>query len=250
MIKITFLGSSYSVPDENHENTHLVISQESQAVLVDCANAPLLRLRKAGVPMENLTDLILTHFHPDHVSGVPLLLMDLWLLGRRRPLNVYALDYTLERVKGMMDLYNWQRWPEFFPVSFHCIPDDEMAPVIERNGLCIYTSPVKHLIPTLGLRIEASRSGQTLAYSCDTEPCEAVVRLADRAQILVHEATGATPGHSSATQAGDIASRACVEALYLVHYNPQGASQLVDEAKAVFPGNVTLMEDFMTFDLA
>jgi metal-dependent hydrolase (beta-lactamase superfamily II) len=40
----------------------------------------MVRLSKAGVDFNRLTDLILTHFHPDHVSGVPMLLMNMWLI--------------------------------------------------------------------------------------------------------------------------------------------------------------------------
>ncbi len=249
MVKVCFLGSSYSVPDENHENTHLVVISDEQAVMVDCTNSPLQRLSHAGVSPDSLTDLILTHFHPDHVSGVPLFLMDLWLLKRRRPLNIYGLEYTLDRIEAMMGLYNWQRWPEFFPVVFHRLPEAELTTVIDQGEYRIQASPVKHLVPTIGLRIEATKSHRVLAYSCDTEPCEATVHLGQRAQVFVHEATGATPGHSSAQQAGEIATQAEAETLYLVHYIPKPENHLIEEAKTTFSKKVALIEDYMTFEM-
>jgi ribonuclease Z len=207
----------------------------------------MVRLRRAGLDFNHLTDLILTHFHPDHVSGVPLLLMDMWLLGRQGPLKIHGLDYTLERVEKMMDFYNWGRWPEFFPVIFHRLPEVEMAPVLETEEWRVFSSPVRHLIPTIGLRIEFPRTKKTLAYSCDTEPCEQVAQLGDRADVLIHEATGPSRGHSGAAQAGSIAQQAGAKSLYLIHY-PTGSfdpSTLIPAAEQAFHGPVALAKDFM-----
>ena len=107
----------------------------------------MLRLQKAGVGFDQVTDLILTHFHPDHVSGAPLMLMDMWLLGRRTPLHVHGLSHTLERMKTLMDLYGWSSWPNFFPVVFETLPERELSKVVEGEGFRILSSPVRHLIP-------------------------------------------------------------------------------------------------------
>lgn len=104
MPKLIILGSSNAIPDARHENTHMVIVGEQRTVLVDCVSNPILRLQRAGVEFDNLTDLILTHFHPDHVSGVPLLLMNMWLMGRRRSLSIYGLHHTLDRIEGLMGI--------------------------------------------------------------------------------------------------------------------------------------------------
>jgi len=87
MPKVIILGSSNAIPDEKHENSHMALVGDERLVLIDCVNNPIVRLRKAGLDVEDITDLLLTHFHPDHVSGVPLLLMDLWLLGRKKELT-------------------------------------------------------------------------------------------------------------------------------------------------------------------
>lgn len=99
MPKVIILGSSNAIPSTGHENTHMVVVGEDRTVLVDCVSNPILRLEKAGLDFNNLTDLVLTHFHPDHVSGVPLLLMDMWLMGRHKPLNIYGLHHTLDRME-------------------------------------------------------------------------------------------------------------------------------------------------------
>lgn len=251
MAKLIVLGSSNAVPTRNHENTHLALLCQNRTVLIDCVSNPMVRLEQAGIDPSTVTDLILTHFHPDHVSGVPLLLMDLWLIGRSEPLNIYGLDYTLDRVKAMMNLYGWSDWPDFYPVNFCRVELAEMALVLDADDICVTATPVRHFLPNIGLRIELKAERKSIVYSCDTEYCAEVERLAQGADVLLHEAAGALPGHSSAAQAGDVARRAEVGALYLIHY-PTGRfalSDLVAEAKMRFPGHVQLATDFLEIDL-
>lgn len=252
MAKLIILGSSNALSSMESENTHMVLVGEERIVMVDCVNSPIHRLGQAGVDFMNVTDLILTHFHPDHVSGVPLLLMDMWLRGRKKLINIYGLHYTLDRMEKLMELYSWETWPNFFPVSFHRLPSSEKIELMNCTEFKITSSPVRHLIPTIGLRFDFKTSQRALAYSCDTEPCVEVVRLSEGADVLIHEATGASMGHSSAGQAAQIASQAKVRKLYLIHY-PTGEyanHDLLAEAKRYFRGEIDLATDFMTMDFA
>lgn len=250
MPKLIVLGTAFAVAGEGQENTHMVLVGENGAVLIDCSGSPMVRLRQAGVDPNSLTDLILTHFHPDHVSGVPVLLMDMWLLGREQPLNVYGLDYTLDRVEQVMEAYNWQRWPDFYAVTFHRLPEEELTPVLEAEDWRISASPVHHMIPTIGLRIEFPGSQKVLAYSCDTDPCTEVVELARDADVLLHESTGDHEGHTSAGQAGEIAQQAGAKFLYLIHYTTDAEQHagLIGSAGENFDGPVSLARDLMELE--
>ncbi len=250
MAKVIILGASNAIPTAESENTHMVIVGDERTVLVDSVSNPILRLEQAGLDFNELTDIIVTHFHPDHVSGVPLLLMDMWLMGRQKPLNIYGLHYTLDRLEDLMGFYNWSEWPDFFPVVFYRLPTKEMTPVLACPEFSIKASPVHHMIPNIGLRVEFTRNNKVMAYSCDTEPCSEVVRLSDGADVLIHEATGESPGHSSAAQAGEIATKAEVGQLYLIHY-PTGRFAKGDpagEASTKYRGEIKLAKDFMTLE--
>jgi ribonuclease Z len=245
MAKLVILGSANAVTSPHHENTHLAIIGAENTLLIDSPGNPLVRLKKLGVSLEQISDLVLTHFHPDHVSGVPLLLMDLWLLGRKDPLQVHGLDYTLERIEQVLELYNWSHWPGFFPIKFNRLPEQEMVPVVERGEFRLFASPVNHMVPNIGLRIEFPDSDKAMAYSSDTEPCQQVVRLAQGADVLIHEAAGEARGHTSPRQAGQVAREAEVDALYLIHYpcwdvDPQ---PFIAEAQETFAGRVDLAVD-------
>jgi len=250
MPKVIILGSSNAVPTLKAENTHMVVIGENRTVLVDCVSNPMVRLEQAGVDFRDLTDIIVTHFHPDHASGLPLLLMDMWLLGRKEPINIYGLPHAIDRVETMMGLYNWSEWPNFFPVEFFRLPDSELTTVLDCPDFLIKSSPVHHMIPAIGLRFEFKNSNKILAYSCDTEPCDEVVRLGKGANVLIHEATGESFGHSSARQAGEAATKAGVGRLYLIHYltGKFAKGNLIAEAGETFSGEVKLAKDFMVLD--
>lgn len=247
MDRVVILGSASAVPDSEHENTHILVEAGSRLVLVDCPGSPVVRVQQAGVELGRLTDIILTHFHPDHVSGFAPLLMGMWLLGRKDALNVYGLEPTIQRAKAMMELYEWHQWPNFFPVHFHVVAAQEGAVLLESPEISITASPVDHLIPTIGLRFLFHESGGTLAYSCDTQPSPVVQRLAQGVDTLIHEATGDSVGHASPEKAGEIASKAGARALYLIHYPPNLISpeQLTERARQTFDGDVFVAEDFL-----
>jgi ribonuclease Z len=250
MGKIVILGTANAIADEVQENTHLYIQQGERIILVDCASNPVVHLRKAKIDFNQISDIILTHFHPDHVSGAPLLLMDMWLMGRKHPLRMYGLEHTISRMEKLMDLFEWRTWPGFFPVEFITQPEEELAPLIHDAGLHIYSSPVDHLTPTMGIRIEFPGSGGSAAYSSDTQPSQSVSRLARGVDVLIHEATGAVLGHSSARQAGEIAAQAGAASLYLIHYPINtDIKSLRNEAQEVFSGKVQVSRDFMEINL-
>ncbi|MFZ5917627.1 MAG: MBL fold metallo-hydrolase [Chloroflexota bacterium] len=250
MLKLTILGSSGTVADAHHENAYMVLQGSHSSLLIDCAGSPMGRLDRIGVDLETLDGLLVTHHHPDHIYGVPVLLLGLWLTGREKPFAIFGSRRALDVIRGMMRLMEWQVWPDMFPVRYHEIPWQEKALVIDRPEYTVYTSPVQHLVPTVGVRIENKITGGVLAYSSDTRPCQAVVRLAQGADILIHEGNGPLPGHSTPLEAGEIAQLAGAKRLVLIHY-PVFAKALdawCDVAATAFDGPVKLAKDFEVFE--
>lgn len=249
MPKLIILGTAAAVPDERHDNTHMLLLGEERRVLVDCASNPVIRLRQIGIEPKSITDIVMTHFHPDHVSGVPLLIMNMWLMQRQRQLNLYGLGHTVRLMEQLLQAFDWEEWQEF-PVEIKRLPQKNLTLVMESSDFRILCTPVKHFVPTIGLRIEFPRSGKVIAYTSDTAPTANVVWLAQGADILLHEASGASAGHSSAAQAGEMAQQAKVKDLCLIHYpvHTGDPRALVQEAKRYFDGRVRLAEDFMEFE--
>jgi ribonuclease Z len=250
MARVVALGTAAVVRDEAHAHTYMALEGEEGFFLIDCADSPILQIRHAGLVLERLRGLIITHFHPDHVLGVPILLIEASILGRTAPLSVYGLQDVVDRFRAMMNLFRWDEWPDLFPVPCHVVPDEVGALVLENDEFRITGAPVCHLVPTMGLRIESKRGGGIVAYSSDTAPCEPVIELARDADILFHEAAEPTPGHSSAAQAGEAAQQAGAGRLVLVHYRPapRKYDRWIEEATAAFGGPVELAQDFGEYE--
>ena len=262
MARLIVLGSAAIVPSMEHDNTHFILQGEESVILIDCGSNPIARMRTVGVHYDDLTDMILTHFHPDHVMGVPILLNNMWFLGQqagrqRRALRVYGIHHCLNRVEELMLAMGWDEWPEYFPVAFHKILERPNQLLLENNDFRITSWPVRHYIPTIGLRIENKHTGFVTAYSCDTAPTDTLYELARHADLFIHEAAADKPdiGHSTPRQAGEVATRAGAKRLVLIHYQvfgpngPVAYRHLVDEARETFPGPVEMAEDFVIYDV-
>lgn len=245
MAQIAILGTAAAVSDAEHDYTHFLLIGDTSTVLVDCGSNPLGKIRNLGVEDDAVQDIILTHFHPDHVSGVPNMLMHMWLLGRRSPLRFYALHHCANRVEDMMLGFSWDSWPDFFPVTLNRVSERDGAPVLENDDFRIFAWPTRHFVPTVGLRIENKRTGHILAYSSDTEPIPAIVEIARDADMLIHESAGSGFGHSSAAEAGVVATKAGAKSLYLIHYQVWNTDPrpLVDEARQTYGGPIVLCQD-------
>jgi len=246
MASITFLGTGSAVTNADHDNVHLLVQSGQQTLLVDCPSNPIPALKRRGVDLTySLRHLVLTHFHADHVSALALMLQTAWLLGRKDGLPVYGLDFTLMRAEKLMELFQSNEWPGMFPVQFTRVPESEQHLAIDTPDLRVLTSPVRHLIPNIGIRMEFPEVNKAVVYSSDTRPCREMVALAQGADLLIHEASGEYQGHTSAAQAGEIARQAGVKALRLIHYPTweSAPTSLVEEAGRTVGGDVDLARD-------
>jgi ribonuclease Z len=251
MAHVVLLGTSAAVPTTDHALTSVAVEGEGGFLLVDCGDNPVPRMPRAGLAPDHLQGLLLTHFHPDHAAGVPLLLVDLWLLGRQEPLRIFGPQDALDRLLAVMDLFRWGRWEGLYPVVPVTIEPQTGARVLEEIGLRVSAAPAEHVVPAIGFRFEALGTGRVAVYSGDTAPCPAFVELARGADWLFHEATGGSPGHSSPAQAGEVARQADAKRLVLIHYPPDPSrfGGWLAEARAAFGGPVQLGQDFQDFPL-
>jgi len=252
------LGTGAAVSDPFRSTTMLAVEAAQRVILIDCGGDVGQRAMAAGIPLDRIEALILTHEHPDHVAGFPLLMEKLWLSGRERSLTVYGIGAALEQAErsfAAFDTSGWTGMPEIVYREIH--PDDGRAPdtdgaetartreaaggarraddaepaTFELAECEISAAWGRHSVPVTGLRFRDA-GGAVLAYSADTEYTPAIVRLAHGADLLVHEATGSASNHSSASDAARAAREADVRALRLVHLPPDSEALRREMSKA------------------
>jgi ribonuclease Z len=173
----------------------------------------------------------------------------LWLHGHHEAIPVLGISAAIDQVRRTWDAFAsiTEEWdtPE---IDFRVTDLTPNATMWHDPVWRVASWPVRHGIDNVGLRFEHVPTGSVIAYSCDTEPCPAVVALAQDADLLVHEATGETEGHSSAVQAAETAREAEAERLVLVHVPDGDKSDDLKAAQAVFP-NTELGSELGRYDV-
>jgi len=187
MAKLHILGSGAALPGPQRDTTAMALQVGQSLTLIEAGGSTLQKLQRLRLSLDQVDRILLTHGHPDHSYGLPAVLLGLWLNDRQRSLPVCAPAHGLERLQQVVSLFGSDEWPDMYPVSYQTIPLQERVPVLETPDLRVVASPGKHVVPVVGLRIELSRPRYTIVFSSDTEPADTIVRLAEGADLLIHE---------------------------------------------------------------
>lgn len=254
-----FLGTSGAIPSATRDNTALAFYTADDVVLVDCSGSPYQKVLKAGLDPMQVSALIITHRHVDHLYGLPSLAHNMGLSGRRATLHVHALRETMPFLRGFMELFPLEeKMP--YGIALHEIPPEEGQLVLRAGGFRVLSTPVKHGAPNVGLRVEFDSPHErgVVVYSSDTSPCPSLIALARGADVLIHEATflhsdtarAASDGHTTGYQAGEVAAQAGVKRLILCHFTAEVHAQvekLRREARQCYTGPVEIPEEFREY---
>jgi len=153
-LDLVFLGTSGSMPTAQRAPAALLVRRGGDKLLFDCAEGTQRQLLRSSIGLVELHDIFLTHFHADHVLGLPGMLKTFALRGRELPLTVHGprglvdLIGSLRRVLGKLT----------YPVE---LVELEPGDVLERDGYRIATFGVAHGVSALGWSlIEANRPGR------------------------------------------------------------------------------------------
>lgn len=233
-MNVHLLGTGAALSEGDRTTTMLAFEGES-VIVVDCGGDVVQRLLAAGIDLDRIEALIVTHEHPDHVGGFPLFMEKIWLAQRRRPIPVCGPRAGIEQARRIFEAFDTAGWKGMPAIEYQEVSLEEGAEVWESEEWRITAAPGIHSVPVIGIRAEHVPSGTVVAYSSDTERAEPIVRLARGADLLVHEATGAMRGHISAADAAAVAREAGAKRLVMIHIPPGFGADEIAAAQAVFP---------------
>ncbi|HEX2096444.1 MAG TPA: ribonuclease Z [Solirubrobacterales bacterium] len=240
-LSVTFLGTGGAVPSARRNTASVLIARGGERLLFDCGEGTQ-RQMQASTGLVQVDEIYLTHFHADHILGLPGLLKTYDLTERERPLTIYGprglvdLFRTLHRILGRLD---------FKLELVELEPGDSMA----LDGADLRAFPVEHSVRSLGYALveegrpgrfdpEAAkqlgvkegpafaalqrgeavagslgpvqpddvmgkgREGRKLVVTGDTAPCRTTVEVARQADLLVHDASFAEEEAQRAADTG------------------------------------------------
>jgi len=212
-LKIKLLGTGVGIPQPERSQSSLVIQNELP-LLFDCGAGTLLRLSEAGINIRDIDTIILSHLHLDHTLDILALANARYLL-QLNGLEVYGPTGTDLWVRTMHNAY-----PYLEKIQFHV---QELRPQesILLKGLMITTEETIHSVPALGFRIESDH--KAAVYSGDTEPSSKIARMAEGADLLIHECSFPEPfkvtNHTTSIKLGSLLRD--VHRVVLTHLYPE-----------------------------
>ena len=219
--RIVVLGTAHALTTADRDNTALFFDSPDGGLLIDCPGSPFQKLLRAGADPRRLRGVVLTHVHIDHIYGLPSLFQELWLAGRTEPLPIYANAHTLPVAEQLLGLLRTDKYKPH--AVFQTISEEEGALLIDQEEYDIITAPVRHVVPTVAIKVVPKLGRRAAVHSADTLPAPSLVDLARDAGILFHDASHweENDAHATPEEAAKVAQEAGVEELIVIHYGEE-----------------------------
>ena len=240
MLELTFLGSGNAfTPSGRYWSSFLANGR----YLFDAPPTLLPHLKRLGRSPNDLNVVFLSHFHGDHFMGLPFLFLEyLYMTPRQHDLYVAGPPGTEAFIEGFTDrcFPNLsQAETAYRRVYIEADPRGEQAVA----GLAFRAVPMKHAqgkLDCFGYKLALGE--KTLAYSGDTEYCDAVYQLAEGADVLVLDCTYADrgPEHMGLSEVREVRKRVSPQTTLLL-------THLEQEPNVAGLDNVIVAQDFATY---
>ncbi len=227
-MQLTFLGTSSMVPTKERNQTAVFLSYGSEGILFDCGEGTQRQFKIAGISLAKVTKILISHWHGDHVLGLPGLIQTLSSMEYERELEIYGPQGTKKRMENMFEAFVFDK-----KISL-LVREVKDEAFFENDDFKIYSYTLEHGIETMGYRFEEkdkrkiemkkvrklaipigpllgrlqqgktiehggkkispddvsyTERGKKVAYITDTSLCGNCYKAADNADLLICEAT-------------------------------------------------------------
>ncbi len=270
-LEITLLGTGNPLPDPERAGAATLVRAGGATLLVDAGRGVCMRLAAAGVLPVQLTAVLLTHLHSDHICYLNDDVTTRWVMAPvPMPLPILGPPGTAAVVAGMEQMLA----PD---VSYRIAHHDDLTEppqldvrevstgvVFEQDGVRVLAAGTDHkpVEPTFGFRIE--HDGKAVVLGGDGVPCDGLDELCAGADVYVQtvlreDLVRLVPSarfndildyHSTVQQAAQTAAEAGVKVLVLTHQIPAPAPGTDDEWRAMaaehFDGEIVVGKDLTT----
>ena len=154
MIDVCLLGTGGMMPLPERFLTSLYLRTDGRALMIDCGEGTQTAVRMAGMRFKKVEALLITHFHADHISGLPGLLLTLGNEERDEPLHIYG-PAGLKKVVSCLRVIV----PELpYEIICHELPDE--GGTFEAAGLNVTAFPADHGMVCFGYCVTLPRPGK------------------------------------------------------------------------------------------
>ncbi len=228
-MELVFLGTSSAIPTSHRNHSAIALKAFGEIMLFDCGEGTQLQMSKAKISPMKINKIFLTHFHGDHILGLPGIIQSIAFRGRKEPLHIFG-------PKGLVGIINAIRNLGYFSLPFEIyIHEVDEGTILEEEDYIISCSKMSHSVlnfaysvyekrrpkfikdKALALGVKPGpdfgnlqqgisvkigdktvmpeevlgneRKGRKIVYSGDTSPSDGMIEFAKDADILIHEST-------------------------------------------------------------
>ena len=270
--KIVLLGTGTPYPDPAASGPATAVVLDKRVFLFDAGAGVMRRINAAGLPINGVEALFITHLHTDHTLGLPDLIFTSWVMGRRTPLQAYGPHGLKLMTSHLIAAYSEdihirtygleRETPNGYRVAVH-----EIQPgiIYDRDGVRVRAIPVLHGSWKEAYAYRIDTPDRSILISGDTRPSEALVNAAKGVDVLIHEVYSAArlapekrPGgeywpqymrsfHTSDIELGRMAARIQPKLLILYHVvrtgSPTNEELLAGVRAGGYKGQVVIGND-------
>jgi ribonuclease BN (tRNA processing enzyme) len=251
-VKITILGTGTIAFSPDRSCAAYYLEAGDARILMDCGSGTCRRLAELGIAWQQLTHVVLTHFHVDHHQDLPTLIFAGkygMLPPRSAPLNIIGPVGTASLLQRLAAAYgDWVTAPGY-EVRIHELPP---GGTFDLGGARLDCTKVPHTAESVAYSIVEGR--RRIVYSGDTGFDPAFATWARGCDLLVLECSlpsaMAIPEHLMPEQCGEVARLAAPGMLALTHlYPPVEGVDIAGIVRASYDGPLVIAKDGWTMDI-
>ena len=262
MLDVSLLGTGGMMPLPRRWLTSLMLRYNGKSILIDCGEGTQIALREKGWSPNPISVICFTHFHADHISGLPGMLLtmgnSLRIIAPELPFEIKCVE-----IEGSGQTFSFEGFHiKAFKVN-HNVLCYGYSMIVERSGrfdkdraqelgipLKFWNRLQKgEMIFTPDMVLGQKRKGLKVTYSTDTRPANSISENAVGSDLLILEgmygeaeklAKAKEHKHMTMYEAAKIARAANVPELWLTHYSPSllNPEEYMSEVRKIFPAAV------------
>jgi ribonuclease Z len=280
---VTLLGTGSPQLNPNRFGPSILVQAGGLNLVFDAGRGCSIRLDQVGVPLGKVDATFLTHFHSDHVNGLP----DLWMTSyiqtpygdRRTPFRLFGPTGTVRIANAMRETFRddiaIRMADEGIPEVRTRIEAKEFPEaggvVFDERGVRVTAIAVDHgrlIHPSVGYRVDYA--GRSVALSGDTRFSPNLISKAKGVDLLIHEvfvmpaaaandptATAVRDHHTTPEEAGEVFNQvkprlavySHIVQLRRVGMKPPTIADLLARTRKVYKGPLTAGEDLTRYTL-
>ncbi len=167
MLDVCLAGTAGMVPLPSRWLTTLYASCEGSSLLIDCGEGTQVALAESGLRLKPIDVICITHFHADHIAGLPGLLLSMGNSGRTDPVTIVGPSGLKQVLQSLLIIAGGIPF-DIGIVEIDPDGDEIRSGYVQCGRMIIKAFAANHVIPCLGYTVEIKRPGMFLAEKAES----------------------------------------------------------------------------------